>query len=234
MNKRDTSGPTEIILHTEQLSRAVGEKMVVNGISADIRNGEIMAIVGPSGAGKSSFLRLLNRLDEPTSGTVHINGVDYREIPPRELRRRLGMVMQRPYLFPGNIEQNIRFGPSQRQEEFSRRQVEDLLNQVDLPGYADRSINNLSIGEAQRVSLARTLANSPEILLLDEPTSSLDPESEKQVESLICRIINENKMTCLIITHNMQQAERIADRVMLIKKGKLEKIGSAKEVLHAQ
>ena len=122
---------------------------------------EVLAITGPSGSGKTSLLRLLNRLDEPTSGTVFVEGQDYRGIEPRELRRKLGLVTQRPYLFPGTVADNLRFGPAQRGVTLGPEAIEELLTQVGLKHYAGRDVANLSGGEAQRVSVARTLANSP-------------------------------------------------------------------------
>jgi putative ABC transport system ATP-binding protein len=158
-------------LETEHLTRGVLDKTLVSDISVQVRPGEILAIVGPSGAGKSSFLRLLNRLDEPTVGTVRLNGQDYRELPAQDLRRRIGMVMQRAYLFPGTVAANVAFGPQQQGERLSPEQIVALLERVGLPGYRERDVSNLSGGEAQRVSVARTLANAPVALLLDEPTS---------------------------------------------------------------
>jgi putative ABC transport system ATP-binding protein len=196
-----------------------------------VRTGEVMAVVGPSGAGKSSFLRLLNRLDEPTGGTVRLNGQDYRELAPRELRRRVGMVMQVAYLFPGTVAANLRFGPQQVGEKFSSDQISALLERVGLPGYELRDVSNLSGGEAQRVSLARTLANTPEALLLDEPTSALDDVAARGIEELVLSIIRERRMTCVIVTHNTAQARRIADRTMILEAGKLVTIGPTKEVL---
>ena len=149
-----------------------------------LKRGEVLAIAGPSGSGKSSLLRLLNRLDEPTSGTVFVEGKDYRSLEPRELRRKLGLVTQRPFLFPGTVAENLRFGPAQRGETLSKEAVEDLLSKVGLKGYAQRDVANLSGGEAQRVSVARTLANTPLVLLLDEPTSALDEVAKLEVESV--------------------------------------------------
>ena len=120
--------------------------------SFEVRRAETLAIVGPSGSGKSSLLRLLNRLDEPTSGTVYLNAVDYRLIAPRELRRRVGMVTQRAFLFPGTVAENLGFGPRQRGEELDDRRIEELLTGVGLAGYGARDVANLSGGEAQRVS----------------------------------------------------------------------------------
>src|SRR6201997_5030853 len=126
---------TPNVLTAEHLSRSAGEVKLVDDISVQVCAGEVLAVVGPSGSGKSSFLRLLNRLDEPTSGTVFFKDVDYRQIPPRELRRKVGMVTQRPFLFPGSVLQNVCFGPQQRGEAFSEAQAEDLLTRVGMGGY---------------------------------------------------------------------------------------------------
>jgi ABC-type iron transport system FetAB ATPase subunit len=218
---------------TRQLCRAVGAKRLVDEVSVEIAPGEVLAVVGPSGAGKSSFLRLLNRLDEPTGGTVLVDGADYRAIAPRDLRRRVGMVMQTAYLFPGSIASNIAFGPRQRGEVLAADEIDALLARVGLPGFAARDVSALSGGEAQRVSLARTLANAPEALLLDEPTSALDETSARAIEELILGIIRERAMTCVIVTHNKAQAERIAARAMLMEAGRLVAVGPTREVLHA-
>lgn len=218
---------------TQHLSRAVGAKRLVDDVSIEIAPGEVLAVVGPSGAGKSSFLRLLNRLDEPTGGTVLLDGADYRMIAPRDLRRRVGMVMQTAHLFPGSVAANIAFGPRQRGETLSAEQIDALLARVGLPGVAARDVGALSGGEAQRVSLARTLANAPEALLLDEPTSALDETAARGIEELILDIIRERAMTCVIVTHNKPQAERIAARAMLMESGRLVAVGPTREVLNA-
>jgi putative ABC transport system ATP-binding protein len=200
-------------------------------ISVQVHVGEVVAVVGPSGSGKSSFLRLLNRLDEPTGGSVQLNGEDYRKLPPEELRRRLGMVMQAAYLFPGTVAENVGYGPLQRGRRLLAEQIDALLQRVGLSGYQGRDTSNLSGGEAQRVSIARTLANAPEILLLDEPTSALDEDSAREVEDLVLDIIRERRMTCVIVTHNNAQARRIAHRTMIIRNGKLIATGPTNEVL---
>jgi putative ABC transport system ATP-binding protein len=226
------SRPRPLTLETDHLCRAVVGKVLVDDVSVQVRAGEVLAVIGPSGAGKSSFLRLLNRLDEPTSGTVRLDGRDYRELEPRELRRRVGMVMQSANLFPGTVGDNIAFGPRQRGEELSADRMEALLARVGLSGYQGRDVTNLSGGEAQRVSLARTMANAPEVLLLDEPTSALDEDSARRIEDLVMDIIHERRMTCIIVTHNAAQAHRIADRTMIMEQGKLVAIGPTAEVLH--
>jgi ABC-type Fe3+/spermidine/putrescine transport system ATPase subunit len=225
--------PDSIILRAEHLSRLVGDIAIVNDVSLEVRRTELVGIVGPSGSGKSSFLRLLNRLDEPTSGAVFLAGQDYRQLPPRELRRLVGIVTQRPFLFPGNVASNLRFGPLQRGETLPDADVSALLERVALPGFAARDVVNLSGGEQQRVSLARALANRPEVLLLDEPTSALDEAAKSGVEELICKLARETSLTCVLVTHDREQARRMCQRVAIMEQGRLIQTGTPAEVLRA-
>ncbi|HZE27824.1 MAG TPA: ATP-binding cassette domain-containing protein [Terriglobales bacterium] len=227
------SGDGPVVLRAEKLGRSVREKVLVMDASFEVRKGETLAIAGPSGSGKSSLLRLLNRLDEPTSGTVYLDGIDYRKIAPRELRRRVGMVTQRAYLFPGTVVENLRFGPRQRGEELNQSRIEELLAGVGLAGYGSRDVANLSGGEAQRVSFARTLANSPEGLVLDEPTSALDEDSKHGVEALIVQIGHAQGIPCVLVTHDMGQAARLAQRVLILEAGRIVRSGTVEEVLRA-
>jgi putative ABC transport system ATP-binding protein len=220
-------------LETQKLSCAVAGNILVDDVSVQIQPGEVLAVLGPSGAGKSSFLRLLNRLDEPTAGTVLLNGQDYRTLTPQELRRRVGMVMQTPFLFRGTVAANVAFGPQQAAKPLDADQIATLLERVGLPGYENRDVINLSGGEAQRVSIARALANRPEALLLDEPTSALDELSIRGIEQLLGSINRERGMTCVIVTHNRLQAMRTTTRTMVMEAGKLIAIGPTKEVLDA-
>jgi putative ABC transport system ATP-binding protein len=209
------------LLRTDELTRVVEGRALVDHVTIQVGHGEVVAITGPSGAGKSSLLRLLNRLDEPTSGTAYLDGRDYRAIPPRELRRRLGMLLQQPHLFPGTVARNLAFGPAAHDEELAEETVAELLENVGLPGYAERDVSRLSGGEARRVSLARTLANRPEVLLLDEPTSALDEAAQLGVEELICGIIRAKGLTCVIVTHDRDQATRMAGRIIVMETGRV-------------
>jgi putative ABC transport system ATP-binding protein len=231
MNLEKNLPQPEPILKVEGLTREVDGKVLVDHIFVEVCCCDVVAIVGPSGSGKSSFLRLLNRLDEPDEGNVYLEGRDYRTIPPRQLRQQIGMVLQQPYLFPGTVADNIRFGPQQRGETISPEQIERLLEQAGLSGYEQREVSTLSGGEAQRVSVARTLANSPKILLLDEPTSALDQAAEREVEQLLVKIFREQSQTCLIVTHDPEQASRLATKVMRLEAGRLVKFGTVGEVL---
>ena len=220
-------------LDIQNLSRAVEGKTILSQISFQVFPAELVALVGPSGSGKSSLLRLLNRLDEPSTGTVLLEGQDYKTIPPRTLRRRVGMIMQQTWLFPDTVADNIRFGPRQRGEMLTDAQVEDLLARVGLPGFGPRSIDKLSGGEAQRVAIARALANTPEVLLLDEPTSALDEDSKEVIETMLAEIIRAEGLTCVWVTHDRAQALRMGDRIAQLEAGKLIHIGPPQEARHA-
>lgn len=221
------------LLQLKNLTRSINGKVIVNDVSFEVNTGELLGIVGPSGAGKSSLLRLLNRLDEPTSGTVFLEGRDYREISTRDLRRNVGMVMQRPFVFPGTVAQNLRFGPKQQGLELNEDEIAQLLQDVGLTGYAAEDVGHLSGGEAQRVCFARALANRPKVLLLDEPTSALDERAKLEVEAVIRRIA-EHGVTSILVTHDLFQARRLAQRVAILEAGRLLRIGSVSEVLNAQ
>lgn len=231
MNPPPTPGP--LLLRAEHLGRKAGDKILIDDANFELKKGEVLAVAGPSGSGKTSLLRLLNRLDEPTSGTVFVEGIDYRDIKPRDLRRKLGLVTQRPYLFPGTVAENLRFGPSQRGEVLAQDVIEQLLTQVGLAGFAGRDVANLSGGEAQRVSVARTLANSPVVLLLDEPTSALDEAAKRDVETAIQIVVRNHGLTCVMVTHDLAQAIRVAQRALLLESGRIVREGSVNEVLHA-
>jgi putative ABC transport system ATP-binding protein len=230
----DTFESRGVILRTERLGRTVSGRGIVQDVSIEVGQGDVLGIVGPSGAGKSSFLRLLNRLDEPTSGTFFLEARDYREITPRELRRKVGMVMQMAFLFPGTVAENIRFGPEQRGEHLEDGRIDELLRQVGLNGFAARAVDHLSGGEAQRVAFARAVANSPNVLLLDEPTSALDDLAKREVETVIRDVVGARHLTCLIVTHDLKSAARLADRILVLEGGKVKRIGPLKEVLDVE
>jgi putative ABC transport system ATP-binding protein len=218
-------------LETDDLTRVVDGERIVDAVDLRVREGEVMAVIGPSGAGKSSFLRLLNRLDEPTAGTVYLDGVDYRDIDPQELRQRVGLIPQGPALRPGTVAENVTVGPRMRDDPVDEERVAALLDRMDLHGYEKRSIDDLSGGERQRVAVARTLYIGPEVLLLDEPTAHLDTGTEAQIEDLLTDLIRENDLTCVLVTHDTAQAERLGDRVVAFEDGRVTDEGAPREVI---
>ena len=222
------------ILEAVQLSRMVdtpaGRRPLLQGVDFRLEQAEVLALVGPSGAGKSTLLRMLNRLDEPSSGEILLAGVPYSSLDPRAVRRRVGMVMQRPYLFPGTAEMNIAYGPAQHGQQLSAAEVDELLGQVGMAGYRDRDAATLSGGEAQRISIARALANQPEVLLLDEPTSALDAEAKDGIERVLADLVRERQAACIWVTHDLDQAGRVANRVLKIEGGRAVALATPEQV----
>jgi putative ABC transport system ATP-binding protein len=223
-----------VVLRADRLTRTVSGRTIVDDVSFEVPRGELLAVTGASGAGKTSLLRLINRLDEPSSGTVWLHEIDYRALPPRELRRRVGMIMQRAYLFPGAVADNLQFGPAQRGETLADNEISELLAGVGLSGCEHRDVSTLSGGEAQRVSFARALANRPEVLLLDEPTSSLDEAAARQVEAVIAGAVRERGLACVMVTHDPEQAVRVASRALLLEAGRVAAIDTPERIRDAQ
>ena len=205
-----------------------GDVEVLKGVNLTIPAG-IFVIVGPSGSGKSTLLRLLNRLISPVKGRIFYDDKPIESYPVRELRRRVGMVFQKPILFDGTVADNLRFA----EENLTDEQIEELLTKVGLPPeYASRDGTQLSVGEAQRVCLARTLASNPDVLLLDEPTSALDPTATRTVEQLLISL--SARVSLVWVTHQMEQAVRLATKGAMLYKGKIHWQGNTADLKDAQ
>lgn len=202
-------------IETTDLAYRAGDNPVFSGVSVGIDGGETVVIVGPSGVGKSTFLRLLVRLDEPTEGTVYYEGQDYRSIDPQALRKRIGLVPQQSALIDETVRENVTIGPRLRGDTVDDVEVERTLDSLDLSGTAERQAATLSGGEAQRVAIARTLLNKPDVLFLDEPTASLDVDTERRIETFLTEISAQRSLTCVVVTHDERQALRIASRVLV-------------------
>ena len=188
--------------------------------------------MGPSGSGKSSLLRCLNRLTEPPPGTVFYDGQDIHTIDVLHLRRQVGMVFQKPALFPGTVAENIQYGPQLYDQILTSDDIDELLTLADLPtDYANRNVSQLSGGEAQRVSLARALANRPNVLLMDEPTSALDPAAQRHIEEAVLQLRDTLGLTVLWVTHNVEEAKIVADRIYLLLNGRIADEGIPEHVL---
>lgn len=222
----------DVILVTDRLTRTVagpdGPRAIVEDLSYTFSEGRFYTVVGPSGAGKTSLLRLLNRLDEPTGGAVYFRGRDYRSISPCALRRRIGYLFQTPYLFPGTVRDNLRYARA----DISDHQAFRCLRAAALPEeYLERPVDRLSLGEQQRVALARLLVLEPAVLLLDEPTSSLDPTATETIERLVRSLVTDHALTVIMVTHQPEQALRLGGETLLLVRGRLVESGPAEQVL---
>lgn len=195
-----------------------GDDVVLDHIAARVPDGGgITCLLGASGAGKSTLLRLCNRLEVPTAGEVRFRGRPLSETDPLILRRNVGMVFQRPTLFPGTVRENLLVAEPAADEDA----MADALGRARLPStFLDRDGDSLSGGEAQRACLARTLITEPEVLLMDEPTSALDPTATRALEEL-GRSLADEGMPILWVTHDLDQADRIADRRIVLVGGRL-------------
>ena len=197
-----------------------GEAEILRGVTFAVQAGEVFSVVGPSGAGKSTLLRTINRLVESTAGNIFLDGAPIEEINPLELRRRIGMVFQLPALFGDTVEDSILYGVRLAGK---CADVERLLGLAGLaPSLASRNPQSLSVGQQQRVSIARALALEPEVLLMDEPTSALDQVARQRIEDLIAQLNKELGLTIVVVSHALDQVERIADRVVLLIDGRSE------------
>ncbi len=187
------------------------------------------SVVGPSGSGKSTLLRLLNRLADPDSGRVVYEGTDVRDRDPLELRREVSLVPQLPALIEGSVHDNVAYGPRLAGHSFDARRCLELAG-LD-PAFEDRDSSRLSVGEQQRVMLARALALQPRVLLLDEPTSALDQSARDAVEATLGGLRARTAISVVVVTHDMAQARRLADYVVRIEEGLVTAHGPADEIL---
>lgn len=207
-------------LSTRDLTRTVDGTPLVADVSIEVEEGDVFVVFGPSGSGKSTLLRLLNRLDEPSSGTVFLDGTDYRTLPPRTVRKRVGLVPQQPALREGTVAENVTWGPRLRGAPVDRDRMAELLDRLGLAGFRDREADDLSGGEAQRVAIARTLFNDPDIVLLDEPASSLDAEAAGRVETLLSDVMDAYSLTAVLVTHDADRARRLGTRGLRLEEGR--------------
>lgn len=212
----------------DRVSVRFGDTLVLDEVSAQIPDrGSITCLLGPSGSGKSTMLRLCNRLEVPSNGCIRYRGDDIADQDPLQLRRRVGMVFQRPTVFPGTVRDNLLVA----QPGASVEQCVDVLRRAHIDAtLLDREADALSGGEAQRVCLARTLITGPEALLMDEPTSALDPASTRSLETLGIELAGDG-MPIVWVTHDLTQADRIADQRIVLADGRIADVHQAEHYL---
>ena len=214
-----------------------GKEKVLDDLNFEIKEGEFFVLVGPSGSGKTTTLKLINRLIEQTEGDIFFQGKNIKDYPLREMRLEMGYVLQEIALFPNlTVAENIGLIPEMKKinkREIDKR-VDSLLKQVDLDPkvYKNRLPEDLSGGEKQRIGILRAIAANPKVLLMDEPFSALDPISRTQLQDLVKDLHRDFKITTVFVTHDMREAIKLADRICLMKDGKIIQIGSPEDLVN--
>lgn len=230
---------TVSVFDMQGVTKAYGARCVLQVAELAIQPGEILALVGPSGAGKSTLLRLLNFLEAPSSGQICFEGVRMAapDAVPLAVRRRITTVFQRPVLLTASVYENVRYGLRLRGQKIGEKGQPDpvmaALAQVGLADQARQPAHTLSGGEQQRVALARALVLQPTVLLLDEPTANLDPAQVARCETLLQQTMQARPMTTVLVTHNLFQARRLAQRVALLLDGQIVELASKEQFFTA-
>ena len=218
-------------IRADNIVKTFGVVRALDGISLVIEPGELFFLLGASGCGKTTLLRCIAGLETPTSGTIHFGARDVTNMPPH--KREAAMVFQSYALWPHlTVAQNIAFGLEERKvpKPEIKRRVEEALEMVQLPGFGGRSIDQMSGGQQQRVSLARALVVRPRCLLLDEPLSNLDAQLRVEMRREIRRIVKENNLTGIYVTHDQEEALAMADRMAVLTRGKIGQVGTPEEI----
>ena len=227
---------TDALIRVDNLEKQFGEKIhALNGVSAEIRRGEVVVVIGPSGSGKSTFLRCLNLLELPTAGTITFEGTDITDpkVNINKHRQKMGMVFQHFNLFPNmTVLRNMTVAPIKlklKTREAAEAQAKQLLERVGLADRADAYPNQLSGGQKQRIAIVRALCMEPDVMLFDEPTSALDPEMVGEVLDVMKQLAREG-MTMVVVTHEMGFAREVGDRVIFMDGGKIIEQGTPQEI----
>ena len=218
-------------IHVESVAKSFGEVRALDGINVEIHPGELFFLLGASGCGKTTLLRCIAGLETPTSGTIRFGARDVTKLPPH--KREAAMVFQSYALWPHlTVGQNIAFGLEERKipKPEIRTRVEEALEMVQLPGFGERSIDQMSGGQQQRVSLARALVVKPKCLLLDEPLSNLDAQLRVEMRREIRRIVKDNGLTGVYVTHDQEEALAMADRMAVLSRGRIGQVGPPEEI----
>ena len=224
----------KMLIQVQNLEKAFGSNQVLDGITTNIYQGEVVVVIGPSGSGKSTFLRSLNLLEVPTGGRILFEGTDITDpkVDINRHRQKIGMVFQQFNLFPHKtVKENIMLAPvtlKLMSKDEASKKADELLERVGLPDKADTYPDMLSGGQKQRIAIARALAMNPDVMLFDEPTSALDPEMVGEVLELM-KELAKSGMTMVVVTHEMGFAREVASRVVFIDDGKIQEENTPQE-----
>lgn len=209
----------EVMINIKNLTKKFGNNTILNNINGEVKKGQVICIIGPSGAGKSTFLRCLNQLEKPTSGSVEVEGTELTNLNEKgvqKVREKMGMVFQSFNLFPNKtVLENVKLAPKKvkkTSDEDATAIAQQLLAEVGMGEKADAYPASLSGGQQQRVAIARALAMRPDVMLFDEPTSALDPEMVGEVLKVMQQLANDG-MTMVVVTHEMGFAKNVADQI---------------------
>ncbi len=209
------------ILDINDLKKSLEGTPVLKSIDLDVRLGEVMGLLGPSGSGKSTLLRCLNRIIEADSGDIFYKEKDLKEYPPSELRKEVVLVPQESVMFSGTVFDNVAYGPS-IEGDVNKEHILNCIRDAGLSSdFEEREAEKLSGGEKRRVALARALALEPEVLLLDEPTSGVDPKKKEEVERSILNFSDKRDLTVIWVTHDLDQAKRVSTRIANLRDGRI-------------
>jgi len=212
-----------------------GGALVLRDVNLDVPAGDLLVVIGPSGSGKSSLLRCVNRLNDIDAGAIRLDGQSIYDLPVTELRRQVGMMFQKTAPFEGSVADNIAFGARLQGKSLSRDEVLALMKQASLEAeLADKAAADLSGGQEQRLAIARALALNPSLLLLDEPTSSLDPIATSRVEDSLMKLRRQTNLTMIWVSHSIEQARRIGSRVLLLDEGRVIRVDSVDAMLNPE
>lgn len=222
---------TDVLLQIEGVSKSFDDTLAVDQVSLSIRQGEIFALLGGSGSGKSTLLRMLAGFEKPSAGRIILDGKDITDLPPYE--RPINMMFQSYALFPHmTVEQNIAFGL--KQDKLSKAEIEqrvaEMLKLVKMEKFAKRKPHQLSGGQRQRVALARSLAKRPKLLLLDEPMGALDKKLRTEMQLEVVDIIEKVGVTCVLVTHDQEEAMTMAERIAIMADGWIVQVGSPVDI----
>ena len=225
------------IIEFKNVSKTYDDNTVLKDFNLNIEKGEFLTVIGTSGSGKTTMLKMINSLIEPSGGDIFVNGINNKDVDKIKLRRNIGYAIQGSVLFPNmNVEKNIAYVPNLLNKKDKERTKKAVAKWMDIVGLEDsfreRYPDELSGGEAQRVSIARSLAASPEILLMDEPFGAVDEITRMKLQDEILKVYNKTDITIVFITHDIKEAFKLGTKILIMDKGKIEQYGTKEEILN--